>query len=476
MAKFEKSLYDWCVENDRMDILGLWDYKLNKVSPKDIGYASPMKCYFKCPKGLHKSELKRISNLTFNRTLLSCVQCNFYSFKQWCLDNNHEDWLLLWDYTLNNCSPDEIAYGTSKKYWFKCPRGMHNSEKKCIVDLTSGNTSSLKCNQCESFGQWCLDNDRKLWLDLWDYELNGCSPFDVVRGSNNKYWFKCPKGIHKSEQKIIYRLTIDKIDLKCKQCNSFGQWLIDTFGEDALERYWDYKKNKVNPFEISKSCGKKVWIFCQEKEHHGSYEISCDRFVIGQRCPYCNRNSGKVHPKDSLGQMLIDNYGEDAIERLWSKKNILDPFALAPYSNKKCWFICQNNEEHEDYKTTCNNFMRGQRCPECKESKGEKKIRQYLNTHNIDFIPQKEFPDLLGVSEWKPLSYDFYIPSLNLLIEYQGQFHDGTAKHQTENQFKQQQEHDRRKTEYAKFHNIKLLEIWYWDFNNIETILNENIK
>lgn len=32
------------------------------------------------------------------------------------------------------------------------------------------------------------------------------------------------------------------------------------------------------------------------------------------------------------------------------------------------------------------------------------------------------------------------------------------------------------KRQYAKAHNIKLLEIWYWDFDNIEEILNKNIK
>lgn len=41
--------------------------------------------------------------------------------------------------------------------------------------------------------------------------------------------------------------------------------------------------------------------------------------------------------------------------------------------------------------------------------------------------------------------------------------------------FKIQQEHDRRKRDYAKEHNIELLEIWYWDFNNIEQILSEKI-
>ena len=44
--------------------------------------------------------------------------------------------------------------------------------------------------------------------------------------------------------------------------------------------------------------------------------------------------------------------------------------------------------------------------------------------------------------------------------------------------FERQLEHDRRKKEYAKQNNINLLEIWYYDIDNIEEILiNElNLK
>lgn len=48
-----------------------------------------------------------------------------YSFAQWCRDNGHEDWLDLWDYELNDCSPENVAYKSNKKYWFKCINKTH---------------------------------------------------------------------------------------------------------------------------------------------------------------------------------------------------------------------------------------------------------------------------------------------------------------------------------------------------------------
>ena len=327
------------------------------------------------------------------------------SFYDWCIENKKEDWLELWDYELNGeCSPKDVAYGTQKKYYFKCPRGLHEPEQKRINDLTSGNTE-FKCNCCNSFEQWCIDNNKTQWLELWDYEKNECSPKDVAYATNKKYYFKCPRGLHEPEQKRINDLTSGNTELKCNACNSIGQYLIDNYGEDALEKYWNYEKNgSLNPFEISRGSKKKVWIKCQENEEHGSYLIRCTHFT-----------------------------------------------------------------------------SMGNRCPICKESKGERKIREHLTKHNIEFIPQKTFSNLLGTGN-KPLSYDFYIPSKNLLIEFQGIQHyeprdfNNEGMKQAETNFEIQQEHDRRKRKYAQQNNIDLLEITYLEEDKIEEILDKIFK
>ena len=108
----------------------------------------------------------------------------------------------------------------------------------------------------------------------------------------------------------------------------------------------------------------------------------------------------------------------------------------------------------------------------CVVSFGEYQITQYLLKHNVIFKSQKKFDDLLGIGDGK-LSYDFYIPKYNLLIEAQGEQHERPIEiFGGEKQFEIQQEHDRRKREYAENHNYKLFEIWYYDYNNIEEILN----
>lgn len=115
-------------------------------------------------------------------------------------------------------------------------------------------------------------------------------------------------------------------------------------------------------------------------------------------------------------------------------------------------------------------------CPKCNKSHGEINIEKYLIKENIKFYSQYTFNSLTGVGG-RQLSYDFYLPDYNLLIEYQGEQHyrpiDRFGGIQ---QFEIQEEHDRRKKDYAIENKINLLEISYSNFNNIEQILNKELN
>jgi hypothetical protein len=272
--------------------------------------------------------------------------------------------------------------------------------KQCISKERNENGRKTKLKNGKSFEQWCIENNRQDVLDRWDYELNKWKPDEISYGSKIKCWFKCSREIHNSELKNIHVFTRGQEgSIECNQCNSFAQWGIDNLGEDFLEEYWDYEKNfNIDPWKIPKGCDNKVWIICRENKIHNSY------------FPLCKDFSGK-----------------------------------------------------------------NSRCPICNQSKGEKRISVYFDYKSIGYTPQKEFEGLVGLKNGN-LSYDFYLPQYNLLVEYQGEFHDGTAYQQTEKEFKQQQEHDKRKRDYANKNNIKLLEIWYKDFDKIEEILKRELN
>jgi hypothetical protein len=133
------------------------------------------------------------------------------------------------------------------------------------------------------------------------------------------------------------------------------------------------------------------------------------------------------------------------------------------------------------WESKINNRTNGNGCPECKASKGEKKISKILNNYNIYYERQKSFEGVLGLSNGL-LLYDFYLAEYNLCIEYDGEFHYKPIKNYAKEpinlakeRLKKQQIHDKIKSDYCKNNNINLLRIPYWDFDNIELILEEEL-
>lgn len=436
----------------------------------------------KCVKSIYSVKTK-IENMINNGEI---------SFGYWLIKNlslkRAISILARWDYNLNDYNPNEITYGSTMNIWLKCSRGLHSSELKNINSFTNsfnkfGNSNILDCDKCNSFEQWCYDNmpkeKAKEILNRWDYELNNKKPSEISFSPKDKYWFKCPKNIHPSELKPIKDfIKGHNGSLDCTMCNSFAQYGYDNIDGDFLSKYWDWERNEelgIDPWKLPKSCIKKVYIFCQEKSYHNSYSVTCANFTNGYRCPFCANKSGKVHRFNSLGWLYPQVFN------IWSEKNEKSPHDYSCGSNQYIWWECLD-EKHEDYyRNIRDSKFCGFRCPSCSFSKGEKSIEDYLKINkfieNIDYIPQMEFEGLIGLGNGN-LSYDFYLPQYNLLIEYQGEQHEKFIKwfHGTKKNFEKQQEHDRRKQEYADNHNIKLLSIWYYDYDNIEEILNRKLN
>ena len=112
------------------------------------------------------------------------------SFGTWCEENNLTYMIDLWDNKLNKCSPYDIAMSTAHKYYFKCNRGIHESELTSICNITGEKHYRVHCRKCNSFGQWCIDNSKQELLNRWDKKLNNLDPFDVPYGSGVDLYLK----------------------------------------------------------------------------------------------------------------------------------------------------------------------------------------------------------------------------------------------------------------------------------------------
>ena len=72
---------------------------------------------------------------------------------------------------------------------------------------------------------------------------------------------------------------------------------------------------------------------------------------------------------------------------------------------------------------------------------------------------------------------DFYIEDINLAIEYDGQQHyKPIEKFGGQEEFEKTIYRDKLKDKYCNDNNIQLIRIPYYDFNNIESILDNLFK
>lgn len=131
----------------------------------------------------------------------------------------------------------------------------------------------------------------------------------------------------------------------------------------------------------------------------------------------------------------------------------------------------ENHIFHMSYK---NFYYENCRCLVCSETKGEKKVREYLLTNEYKFEQQFTFEDLKGIGG-NSLRFDFAVfdkfKELKCLIEYDGEFH--FKKLFDNDGFENLQMHDEMKNNYCRNKNIKLIRIPFWKFNDIEDILKE---
>lgn len=124
----------------------------------------------------------------------------------------------------------------------------------------------------------------------------------------------------------------------------------------------------------------------------------------------------------------------------------------------------------KEYEIYASNLTQGSTtsCGCVKESHGENKIREILQSNNIKFETQKSFNNFYYLDTKGKPRYDFYLPDYNILIEYDGQQHFMPAYNwETVEDFNKRVERDKIKNQYAIKNNYTLIRIPYTHYNNL---------
>jgi len=250
----------------------------------------------------------------------------------------------------------------------------------------------------------------------------------------------------------------------CKKCadiirgynksNKTKQNMFKTLNK-IHNNYYDYSKFfYINNYD-------KSIIICPK---HGEFLQSYNNHHSGKGCDKCANITRKNKTTKSINVFIKE------ASLLHNNKYSYNNF-IYNNNNTKSYITCS---EHGDFLQTPSSHLSGSGCKMCNNtSKGEKLILNLLIKYDITYIKEYSIKDCVSTKN-KPLRFDFYIPELNLCIEYDGIQHFKVCKfynHITD--FNLIKKYDNIKNTYCVENNIKLLRISYKQFKLIPKIIKD---
>lgn len=209
-------------------------------------------------------------------------------------------------------------------------------------------------------------------------------------------------------------------------------------------------------------------------------EVRCKKHAIkwfaypsnlrrGSGCYICKQE--KILAADKLAENRLSL--SEALKRLNERNpNVMlvgDYTGVSKKANFKC-LICAN-----EWSATFSSVAGGRGCPSCTASKGEALIQSALDSLGSEYYYQHSF---IGCKNKQLLRFDFYVPSINTAIEYQGEQHfmpidfAGKGEDWANEQLDITQLRDQIKRDYCAANGIRLVEILYSEIDYIPNIIS----
>lgn len=214
MKKILYSFEEWCLNNNRQDLLIRWDYELNSASPSEINYKSNKKFWFKCPNNRHESQLQNIQYFASGKQKnMKCTKCD--SFAQNIIDNYGEEYLsIIWNKD-NVLNPWELSYKSNKKAIFNCCNNAKHIYDQSLFHYTEGVRCSFCANQ-KILKENSLGYSNSKVLNIWSIK-NDKTPYEYAPHSSSLVWWKCENNIHPDYKRSIANSFCK--DFNCPKCS-----------------------------------------------------------------------------------------------------------------------------------------------------------------------------------------------------------------------------------------------------------------
>lgn len=279
--------------------------------------------------------------------------------------------------------------------------------------------------------------------------------------------------------KVKYIKATQKITIICSKCKNEWETLPHNHLAGRGCKICQYKNLKQNqPDSIEHFLEKSKQIYGNKFTYLSGYKTTKSKIKL--KCTECD------HIFKRRASSHLENYGCPSCQ---TKKNIQNkPQEIIVFEerckkvhNKKYEYcgdykgqkfkikiFCKKHQSHFTQNAGAH-LLKKQGCPKCKLSKGELKIEQTLKMNSIQFEKDKKFNDCKNK---QLLRFDFFLPTQNTCIEYDGEQHFYAIKHfGGEKRFLECKKNDEIKNEFCKINKINLIRIPFFEFNNIEKFI-----
>jgi hypothetical protein len=332
--------------------------------------------------------------------------------------------------------------------------------------------------------EWCLKKSFKSHPKekFWHPTKNGdVKPRDLLLNSHTKVWFNCEDCKHEFDTRLS-NVSQGSWCLYCahqKLCNNLNceYCFLRSFKSHPNSGSWHKTKNgNVKPRYVFKNKNtSKFWFECDVCKH--DFDISLNNVSQGNWCPYCCVPIRKLCESDDCKWCLRKSFQSHHKSEFWNfiRNGNVKPRYVTLNADKKYWFTCGDCKNEFEIKLgniTQNNSW----CPNC-TNKTEAKLFDFL----MEFYEterQKTFDWCVYVESKKSAKFDFFIPSLSIIIELDGDQHFRQVRNwdSPEEQFKK----DVFKTRKCLENGMTIIRIYqpdvYYDKNNWQKRLISSIK
>lgn len=419
--EFKKEVFE--LVGDEYEVLGEYKNAKNKI---EIFHKECGKNYFVSPDSFLKGRRCPNCNGKFKKTT--------EQFKKELYELVGDEYLLLDEYK-NNRTKVKMIHQKCGMIYYVVPTSF---------------LSGCRCPKCSKEQKTTDVFKREVYELVGDeYKVLG-----VYKNSRTKIEIEHQKCGH------VHTFTPDSFLRKprCVKCSKRMIRTTDQFKKEIFELVGneyevlsDYEKASKKIRFKHNVCGKE-------------FEVTSTMFLRGTRCSHCFKNERKTTKK----------FKEDI------KKVVGDEYAVAgEYKNTRTKVDLLHKNCGRIFSVKPRNFLYGTRCPYCRESKGEIKIRQFLESKNIPFEREFTFEDCVHKGK---LRFDFCIKLDGgkvpfILIEFNGKQHYEKCVHfGGARDFEASQRRDAIKEDYCKSNDIPLVVIPYTDFEKIDEILENTLE